>query len=283
MVESSQTKIKSQLEELDIVPSKSKGQNFLYIPSTIDKIIRLAEVKPEDVILEIGPGLGAITEKLSQTNQVFAYEIDRKLFEYLEGLFRNGAGEIGNRQKPKIINQDFLEVEKIDPGINKVVANLPYNVAVPIILKILVEFPQVETMTFMVQKEVAERLSAQTSTKQYGIPSVKVQFLADVSIISQISKNVFFPKPNVESVIIRIIRKKNLPYSESFVSDYFAFIDQSFQFRRKTLKNNLGQNNPKQNYPQIPEVLAKLNLDPSIRPENLTADLFYQIFQLIND
>jgi len=278
MVESSQSKLRSQLEELEIVPSKSKGQNFLYIPSTINKIIRLAGVKSTDVILEIGPGLGAITEKLSQTNRVFAYEIDRKLFEYLGNLFKNEEKTKANRQKLTILNQDFLEVEEINPEINKVVANLPYNVAVPIILKILVEFPQIESMTLMVQKEVAERLSAQSSTKQYGIPSVKVQFLSDVSIASQISKNVFFPKPNVDSVIIQINRKKDLKYSKDFVSDYFAFIDQSFQFRRKTLQNNL-----KQNFPKIAEVLERLQLNPSIRPENLTSNQFSQILQLLNN
>ncbi|MDR2538433.1 MAG: 16S rRNA (adenine(1518)-N(6)/adenine(1519)-N(6))-dimethyltransferase RsmA [Bifidobacteriaceae bacterium] len=264
--------LKYQLEKLQVRPSKKRGQNFIYVQTTIDKIASLAEVNSIDHVLEIGPGLGALSRSLAERARLLTLvEIDSRLAAYLESVFENYQPPVS------IINQDFLELKQIPASINKCVSNLPYNLAVPIILTLYERFAQIEESCFLVQREQAERLCAVPNTKLYGIPTLKLQYFASVKIVSQISRNVFYPRPHVDSTLIRVTRNSTSVLKKLPPYDQFAhLVDQSFKHRRKKIVNNL-----KPYYPEIETFLAEMGLSSDIRAENLTFSQFIELTSLV--
>lgn len=191
--------IRALAEKLDIVPTKKLGQNFLHDPNTIRRIVAAAELDPTDRVLEVGPGLGSLTLGLVEAvGEVTAVEIDSRLAAQLPDTVDERASEYAHRLR--VVEKDALRVTDSDvTEPTALVANLPYNVAVPVLLHLLETFPSIRRVLVMVQLEVADRLAAQPGSKVYGVPSVKAGFYGKVSKAGTIGKNVFWPAPNIES------------------------------------------------------------------------------------
>ncbi len=254
--------------------NKKFGQNFLSDRNLLDAIVSDAQVENEDV-LEIGAGAGALTESLVKSaKKVVSYEIDKKLTEHLAEIEKKYSNL-------KIIMQDALklpieEIEKNFEGEYHLVANLPYYITTPLIFKFLEETKRCKTLTVMVQKEVAERFSAWNRSEGYGISSVMLSFYANCSITRNVSKNMFFPRPNVDSAVIRIERKTNLPKIDK--QKFKKIVSTSFSMRRKTLVNNLCKNYEKQ---KILGALEKLNKKENVRAEELTLEDFILLANIL--
>jgi len=252
------------LDERGLSPSRALGQNFVADPNTVRKIARLAQVGPGDVAIEIGPGLGSLTLALVETGaEVVAVEIDRHLIDPLEAVLE-GTGA-------RVIHADALSVdfaELLGDRSAALVANLPYNVSVPVVMRILEEFPQITSMVIMVQREVGERLVAPAGSEAYGAVSVKVAYFAHGSVVGRVPASVFVPKPNVESVLVRLVRHEP-PLSCVGVQPtvLFGLIKQAFSQRRKMLRSTLrGQLNE--------QGFLDANIDGQRRAESLTLDEF---------
>ena len=196
--------IRALAEKLNIVPTKKLGQNFLHDPNTIRRIVAAAELDPADRVLEVGPGLGSLTLGLVEAvGEVTAVEIDSRLAAQLPDTVEERAPEYAHRLR--VVEKDALRVTDSDvTEPTALVANLPYNVAVPVLLHLLETFPSIRRVLVMVQLEVADRLAAQPGSKVYGVPSVKAGFYGKVSKAGTIGKNVFWPAPNIESGLVRI-------------------------------------------------------------------------------
>ena len=244
----------------NIIPIRKKwGQNFLIDQNTIQKIIQIINPNINDIILEIGPGKGAMTTPLSsRVSSIDAIEIDPMLSEYLE------QKKIRN---VKIKNLDILKYKNTQSNrYSKIIGNIPYNISSQIIIKFINEdFGQ--TMIFMLQKELAERIVSKHGTKNYGRISVMVQSFSNASIMCNISKNVFFPKPNVDSCIIKIVKKDN----NLDLTKFSKFIREAFKQRRKKLKNNLRT------------ICNAQLLDKwgDLRPEEISINNFKKIYEKI--
>jgi len=200
------TEIRELASKLDLKPTKKLGQNFVTDQNTVEKIVRTSKVSKDSIVLEVGPGLGSLTLALLATGaKVFAVEIDQRLAELLP-ITAKSKGFSGNQLE--VINKDALEIttnEIKNPNI--LVANLPYNVSVPVIIHILETFPSIENYLVMVQSEVADRLAASPGSRTYGSPSVKLQWYGEVSKAGSVSRSVFWPVPNVASDLVQITRK----------------------------------------------------------------------------
>jgi 16S rRNA (adenine1518-N6/adenine1519-N6)-dimethyltransferase len=266
--------IRTLAQGLDLRPSKSLGQNFVVDANTCLKIARMAGVEASDRVVEIGPGLGSLTlALLSFTKNVTAIELDRRLASKLqETLTTHGSEEI------EIINQDALEVRSLEKQPNKLVANLPYNVSVPVLLTFLERFPSIQSGVVMVQYEVAERLAAKPGSKSYGVPSAKAAWWCDVQLRDAVSRTVFWPIPNVDSALLTFQRHKpngELIGSEELRTVTFALIDAAFGKRRKMLRAALagliGSS------AKAEAVLAKAGIDPTARGESLDITQFAEI------
>lgn len=255
--------------------TKSLGQNFLTDFQIIDKILEGANISSEDTVIEIGPGNGALTAPLAKiAKKILAIEIDKKLIPIL-------SKNLSGFQNTKIINEDILKVDlhaligKTNSDSVKVIGNLPYYITTPIIMKILEEYVPVKSITVMVQKEVADRLLAAPSTKEYGALSVVVQYYCDVHHITDVPRTSFYPRPNVDSTVIRldIAKKSNI----AIMSDpiFFKTIKASFAQRRKTLSNSLCTIG----LPKDKVLLALLNADinPERRGETLSIEEFAKL------
>ncbi len=250
---------------------KSLGQNFLIDQNIINKIINSIDIREDSIIIEIGPGSGALTKKLVELNaNVISFEIDTRLKEELDKLEKDN-------NNLKIIYEDFLNID-----LNKFlktkkyknlyfVANLPYYITTAIINKITKESNPTE-MILMVQKEVAERFSAVPNTKDYGSISVFLQYNYDISKVAIVSKNCFFPVPKVDSVVIKF-KSKESKLKVNNENVFYKLIKDSFQFKRKNLKNNLK----KYDLEKINNVLKKYNKDLTARAESLTVEEFIDI------
>lgn len=249
---------------------KKFGQNFLQDTKIIDKIVSSEELGLKDLVIEIGPGQGALTKRLINKTNVLAYEIDLDLKDTLSQI--TGDGELS------IIWGDFLERKVIDDLKNKVyenlfiIANLPYYITTPIILKVIRENLNLKSMTVMVQKEVGDRFTTKPGSKEYGSITVFLNYYFEVKKMFDVSKNCFYPRPNVESCVLKLIPKKERVYLKS-KEIFFKLIKDSFRFKRKTLKNNLFD----YDLQVIESVLKKYNLDLSIRAENISLELFAEI------
>ena len=229
------------LRSSNLKPRKSLGQNFLVDANILDKIVQVAELDSETGVVEIGPGLGALTERLvERAGRVVAVEIDRELVTLLERKFAEEERLIIYNQDilqvalARIIEQELGEFKKI-----KVVANLPYSITSPIIIKLLSEELALESITIMVQKEVAERLSAKPGGKEYGSLTVYVNYYAKVETSFQVSRHVFLPKPEVDSAVVQIFPRTERELEPVDEKLFFTVLRASFKHRRKTLNNNL--------------------------------------------
>jgi 16S rRNA (adenine1518-N6/adenine1519-N6)-dimethyltransferase len=254
--------------------SRKLGQNFIFSASTIDKIVRLARLDPSDQVLEIGGGLGSLSFQLAQTvRKLTIVEVDKRLGEFLITAF---AGR--PPADVEIIVQDALTITALDPHVNKCVSNLPYSVAVPITLHYLETFHQIREFLILMQKEEAQRLTAVCGTKLYGPPAIKTQYYGQAQIVGQISRNVFYPKPRVDSALLRIVRAPvESGFSPTETQQFFELIQLSFRHRRKTLFNNLKIALPEMET-LLQLALAELKIPLSTRAETLTLQQFRDLF-----
>ncbi len=253
------------LREHNQSAKKKFGQNFIIDPSVVKKIAELADVVDKDVI-EVGPGLGALTEQLSfLAHSVTAYEIGKDWLEHLNQHFENS--------NVSVINQDFLTVKNEDFNASCCVGNLPYYITTPILFHILENLAQIKIITIMVQKEVADRLSAEVGTKDYNALSIILNTLCDVKTVMKVNANVFMPKPNVDSAVVQLRRKENVNAQE--LKPYFDFVKKGFTQRRKTLVNNLKE------IKNIKEYLIEMGLSESIRAEALSRSQFEELYKKV--
>lgn len=272
------------LNRYHIVFQKKFGQNFLIDTHVLDKIIAAAEITKEDTVLEIGPGIGTMTQYLCENaGKVIAVEIDRTLIPILEN---DTLSEYDNY---KIINEDVLKldlnelVEKENGGRPiKVVANLPYYITTPIVMGLLEKRVPISNITVMVQKEVAERMQAGPGNKDYGALSLAVQYYADAYIAANVPPNCFMPRPNVGSAVIRLTLFDKPPVSVRNEQLMFALIRASFNQRRKTLQNGICNSSELSfTKEQVADAIAKLGLDPAVRGETLTLAQFAALSDLL--
>ncbi len=273
------------LNKYHFVFQKKFGQNFLIDTHVLDKIIKSAEVTKEDMVLEIGPGIGTLTQYLCEAaREVVAVEIDKSLLPILEDT-------LSAYDNVTIINEDILKVDinKLVQERNngkpiKIVANLPYYITTPIIMGLFEARVPVTNITVMVQKEVADRMQSGPGSKDYGALSLAVQYYAKPYIAANVPPNCFMPRPNVGSAVIRLTLHGQRPVDVKDEKLLFQIIRASFNQRRKTLANGLN-NSPEIHLPKdiISESIQELNLMPSIRGEALTLDQFAKLSNIIYD
>lgn len=257
---------------LDLKPSKSLGQNFVIDANVCRKIVRVADVKSDDVALEIGPGLGSLTlALLEEASSVVAIEIDQRLATQLP---ITAANHSDRASKLTVINSDALAIRTLDVAPTVLVANLPYNVSVPVFLHLLEFFPTLRTGVVMVQAEVADRLAAKPNSKEYGIPSVKAAWWADVSGAGSVSRSIFWPAPNVDSKLVGFTRHAPLG-DEVLRKKVFAIIDLAFAQRRKMLRSTLSSMYGSSAAAEAH--LESVGIDGTLRGEALTIEDFCKI------
>jgi len=245
---------------------KHLGQNFLYDPSILKKIIRAAGISNEDTVVEIGPGPGRLTRLLADNaKKVIAIELDGELFERLKGDF------IAYRNV-ELIHGDALKFQFDDIGKFKVVANIPYYITTPIIFRLLEAKKWLKTMTLTIQKEVAERIIAKPGKKDYGVLSIMVQYYAHPELKFIIPKEAFRPVPKVDSAVLRITILDKPPVAVKDEKLFFSVVKTSFSQRRKTIANSL-----KGFSENIKDILAKSGIDPKRRPETLSLEEFARL------
>ncbi|AQQ14763.1 Ribosomal RNA small subunit methyltransferase A [Corynebacterium glaucum] len=268
--------IRELADELAVTPTKKLGQNFVHDPNTVRRIVAAAELSPADVVVEVGPGLGSLTLGLiDSVAHVIALEIDPRLAGRLQQTVDTRAPQFSERLT--VINTDALKVraEDLDREPTALVANLPYNVSVPVLLHLLAEFPSIKRVLVMVQKEVADRLAAEPGSKIYGVPSVKAAFYGDVSRAGTIGKNVFWPAPNIESGLVRIDVSDER--DRSLRDAVFPLVDAAFAQRRKTLRSTLAS---VYGSPAAAEhALRAAGIDPGLRGEALGVEDFVRLGQ----
>jgi 16S rRNA (adenine1518-N6/adenine1519-N6)-dimethyltransferase len=249
---------------LDLKPSKSLGQNFVIDSNVCTKIVRTAAVGPTDIALEIGPGLGSLTLALLESAaSVVAVEIDSRLASQLPITVAN---HFEHPENLTVLNQDALTIEALPVDPTVLVANLPYNVSVPVLLHLLEKFESLRTGVVMVQAEVADRLAAKPGTKDYGIPSVKAAWWAEVKGAGSVSRSVFWPAPNVDSKLVSFTRRQT-PGDEELRRKVFTIIDAAFAQRRKMLRSALSSLYGSSSVAE--EILMRAKIDPTLRGEAL--------------
>ena len=263
---------------------KRFGQNFLVDARVLDKIIQSAGVTKEDCVLEVGPGIGTMTQALSEaTRQVVAVEIDDHLIPILQETLKECPNV-------KVIHGDILktDVKAIADEYNEgcplhVIANLPYYITTPIIMGLFESGVPLKSITIMVQKEVADRMKAEPGTKDYGALSLAVQYYAEPYLVANVPPNCFIPRPNVGSAVIRLTRHEQPPVQVADEKPMFRLIRAAFNQRRKTLANSLN-NSPELFFPkeQIQEAIAALDVSPSVRGEALSLEQFAQLANLLS-
>ena len=267
------------LQKYDFVFQKKFGQNFLIDSHVLDKIVSAAGITKDDFVLEIGPGIGTMTQYLAASaRKVFAGAIDKALIPLLEDTVK----EFDNVQ---VINQDILtvDIKKLAEEHNdgkpiKVVANLPYYITTPIIMGLFESQVPIDSITVMVQKEVADRMKVGPGTKDYGALSLAVQYYAEPYIVANVPPNCFMPRPKVGSAVIRLTRHEKPPVEVSDEKLMFSLIRASFNQRRKTLANGLN-NSPELSYSkeEIQQTIEKCGFKAGIRGEALTLEDFAKL------
>lgn len=258
---------------------KKFGQNFLIDSNILEKIVDSAELTEQDCVLEIGPGIGTMTQYLAeQAREVIAVEIDKNLIPILEET-------LGDYDNVTVINEDILKVdinhivqERNGGRPIKVVANLPYYITTPIIMALFEKHIPLQSITIMVQKEVADRMQVGPGTKDYGALSLAVQYYSKPEIVARVPASCFMPRPNVDSTVIRLERYDEPPVEVADESYLFAVIRASFNQRRKTLVNGLtNAGNLGVSRPDVEKVLAEMELSPTVRGETLTLEQFAEL------
>jgi len=264
------------LKKYQFTFQKKFGQNFLIDTHVLDKIINAAEITKEDMVIEIGPGIGTMTQYLAQAaREVVAVEIDRMLIPILEET-------LGEYSNVSILNEDILKVDLVklvkeqnEDRLVKVVANLPYYITTPIVMKLFESHVPIKSVTVMVQKEVARRMQARPGTKDYGALSLAVQYYARPYIAANVPPNCFMPRPAVGSAVIRLERYEEPPVEVKDEQLMFRLIRASFNQRRKTLVNGLMNSAGLEfSKAEILEAFTEIGLDPDVRGETLSLQQF---------
>ncbi len=252
-------------------PRKRFGQNFLQNQHIIDSIVRAFHPQPLDNVLEIGPGLGALTEPLLHVlKNLTAIEIDRDLQAHLANKFQT-QGTL------KLIGADALTFDYAVLGEHlRIIGNLPYNISTPLLMHLLSYASQIDDLYFMLQKEVVERIAASPGTKAYGRLSVVIQYLCEVECLFNVPASAFHPEPKVESAVVRLIPHVTSPYAEVEFAALERLVAKAFSMRRKTLANNLK--------PLLTASdLIALGIDPGLRPEQISVNDYVQLAKFINN
>lgn len=271
-MEYSPKKMNELLEKNDFSFKKKFGQNFIVDENIISNIVNKSEVDKDTLVIEIGPGAGSLTTKLAESaKNVLCYEIDETLKDIL-------SENLSSYNNVEVIYQDFLkadvnsDIKKYDYKKLYVVANLPYYITTPIITSVIENNIDVDKMVVMVQKEVGDRFKANVGTKDYSSLSIYLNYYFNVKKLMDISKNIFIPKPNVDSIVVEFTKKEQ-KYELKNKDLFFKLIRDSFTQKRKTIKNNL------KNYDlnKIEEILKKYNQDLSVRAEQITIETFVDI------
>ena len=267
--------IRALASSLNATPTKKLGQNFVIDPNTVRRIVTQARVSDSDVVVEIGPGLGSLTlALLPHVSKVIAVEIDPVLANALPSTVSLHAPNLQNNLT--VINADAMRIEELPGNPTHLVANLPYNVSVPVVLHFLETFPSIKHILVMVQAEVADRMAAAPGSKIYGVPSVKMAWYGDVSKAGSVGRNVFWPAPNVDSGLVRLDRKKH-DFDPELRKLTFEIVDAAFGQRRKTLRTALGGvlGAPM----NVENILRAAGIDSGLRGEQLSLQDFVAIAQ----
>ena len=256
--------IRALADALGVVPTKKLGQNFVTDPNTIRKIVAQAKLTGHETVVEIGPGLGSLTLGLLEVaKNVIAVEIDHKMAAAIQDT-------VSKRSPGKnfyLVSADALKVTELPLEPQALVANLPYNISVPVLLHFLENFPTIHSGLVLVQAEVAPRLAATPGSKVYGVPSAKLAWYAESNLAGNIGRNIFWPVPNVDSALVYFIKRETPLGDEALRLSTFAVIDEAFSQRRKTLRQALA------NWAGSPalaeEILLRAGIDPTKRGEAL--------------
>jgi 16S rRNA (adenine1518-N6/adenine1519-N6)-dimethyltransferase len=266
--------IRELAERLGIRPTKTLGQNFVHDPNTIRRIVRAAELTPADVVLEVGPGLGSLSlGLLAASSHLTAVEIDPRLASELPLTVSKVAPDLSDRLT--VVEADALAVRRLpDPQPTAIVANLPYNVSVPVLLNLLAALPSVQRGLVLVQLEVADRLAAAPGSKVYGVPSAKLAWYGPARRVGVVPRNVFWPVPNVESGLVQFSRSAP-PTTEASRDEVFAVIDAAFSQRRKMLRSALA--NWAGSAAAAEQILVRAGVAPTARGETVDIAGFARI------
>lgn len=257
----------------DVRPTKQRGQNFVIDANTVRRIVTAADVRPADVVLEVGPGLGSLTlALLGAVEKVVAVEIDDRLAAALpETVAARAPGYV---DRLEVVAADALQVDTLPSAPTALVANLPYNVAVPVLLNLLARFDSIERVLVMVQLEVADRLAAEPGTKAYGVPSVKAAWYGDVRRAGVVGRSVFWPVPNVDSGLVAITRRPP-PSSRVGRARVFEVVDLAFAQRRKMLRSAVASSTG--SAASAEAAIRAAGLDPTLRGERLSVTEFARL------
>jgi 16S rRNA (adenine1518-N6/adenine1519-N6)-dimethyltransferase len=264
--------IRDLAELLDLTPTKKLGQNFVIDGNTVRRIVRVAGVQAGETVVEVGPGLGSLTLGILETGAgVVAVEIDKRLAAQLSETVR----ALQPDARLTVLRDDAMSIQSLPDAPVRLVANLPYNVSVPVLLHFLEHFPSIQSGVVMVQAEVGHRLAAVPGSKIYGSPSVKAAWYGEWRTSGNVSRQVFWPVPNVDSVLVSFVRHETLPDTEEVRVRTFEVVDAAFQQRRKMLRQSLipvfGDTQRAQ------EVLERAGVEPTMRGEALTTADFHRI------
>ncbi|MFC5452659.1 16S rRNA (adenine(1518)-N(6)/adenine(1519)-N(6))-dimethyltransferase RsmA [Paenibacillus aestuarii] len=274
------SKTKEILKRHDLVLKKSLGQNFLIDHNILNKIVSAAELGPDKGALEIGPGIGALTQQLAKlAGRVLAIEIDQRLLpilgETLEPYPHASVvhGDVLKQDLPALFRQHFAGVDGVS-----VVANLPYYITTPIIMKLLEEKLPLDNIVVMIQKEVADRMAARPGTKDYGSLSIAVQFHCEAELVTIVPRTVFVPQPNVDSAVIRLRVRKAPPVDVADEAFFFEVVQASFVQRRKTIYNNLAARFfSKETKSELEAILLACGIEPQRRGETLSMEEYARL------
>jgi 16S rRNA (adenine1518-N6/adenine1519-N6)-dimethyltransferase len=271
--------IRELAAQLDLRPTKQRGQNFVIDANTVRRIVALARVEPDDVALEIGPGLGSLTLGLLEVaRHVTAVEIEDSLAAQLP--ITAAARVPGAADRLSVVNADALRVNELPgPAPTTVVANLPYNVSVPVLLHLLATFPSLQRGLVMVQLEVADRLVAPPGSKVYGVPSVKMAWYCSAKRVGTVPPSVFWPAPNVDSGLVRLVRR-DPPVTTAARAEVFRVVDAAFAQRRKMLRAALS--GIAGSSAAASEAIEAAGIDPTLRGEALDVADFARIAEALS-
>jgi 16S rRNA (adenine1518-N6/adenine1519-N6)-dimethyltransferase len=263
--------VRALAERFGIRPTKRLGQNFVHDPNTVRRIVKAADLTPDDVVVEVGPGLGSLTlALLPAARHVHAVEIDPALAQALPGTVAEFAAPLAERLT--VTNLDAMKVRSLDPAPTAVVANLPYNVGVPVLLHLLAALPSLEKGLVMVQQEVVDRLAAGPGSKVYGVPSVKLAWFAAARKAGPVPRAVFWPVPNVDSGLLAFTHREP-PSGDR--AEVFRVVDAAFAQRRKALRPALA--GWAGSAAAAEEILRTAGVDPMARAETLDVEAFARI------
>jgi len=266
------TDVRELAARLDVVPTKKLGQNFVTDPNTIRRIVAAAKLSGDETVVEIGPGLGSLTLGLLEVAaKVIAVEIDSKMAAALEAtIAKRAAGK-----DFVLVHEDALRITDLPAKPDALVANLPYNISVPVLLHFLERFETIQRGLVLVQAEVAHRLAAGPGSKVYGVPSAKLAWYAEANLAGNVGRNIFWPVPNVDSALVYFVKRETPLGDEALRFRTFAVIDAAFSQRRKTLRQALADfaGSPA----EAEALLLEAGVNPTLRGEALSIDDFVKI------